>query len=450
MVRKHYVDNSPATQLVATIDNSVLSFAVGNLAGFPGVFPYPATIDRGTATAEQVLVTGAVGSTVTVTRNYNGQGAFGHNAQAAFEHTATSVDFDENNAHLSQTTGVHGATGALVDTGSVQTLNSKTLNSPTLNTPTVTGTLTAAAVTATNITASGIVEVGRLIVDTVVALPSATPGVQFGAQGGFNIQASSRAIQAMNNAGVSDLNLNAAGGNIQVGGTGSAITIGTGSTTTTVSGTLSVGTLGVTANATVGGTLGVTGLATLANGTVTGTLGVTGTITGTRQILTATGALPSATPALQIGAQATTNLQMSATAIQAVNNTVASALTLNGAGGAIALGSAASTVTVAGTLALAGKPNDTSGNPLWQSGTSTVSFTSLNFTTINITFTVPFTATPNVYCNIASGAGATSRWGVRAISVSTTGFQIFLFYSADATTTATWASVPVQWTAIAP
>jgi hypothetical protein len=82
------------------------------------------------------------------------------------------------------------------------------------------------------------------------------------------------------------------------------------------------------------------------------------------------------------------------------------------------------------------------------SGSQTVSFTSLNSTTIPVTFTTSFSAAPNVQVNIASQAGPTGLWNCRAVSVTSTGFSIFLFYGANTSTTATWASVPVTWTAM--
>lgn len=85
--------------------------------------------------------------------------------------------------------------------------------------------------------------------------------------------------------------------------------------------------------------------------------------------------------------------------------------------------------------------------PNIQSGSLSVSFTSLTSTTIPVTFPTAFGAgvTPNVMTNIASGSGTTSRWGSRAIGVTNTGFTLFLFRG-DATDPAeTWASIPVQW-----
>lgn len=61
-----------------------------------------------------------------------------------------------------------------------------------------------------------------------------------------------------------------------------------------------------------------------------------------------------------------------------------------------------------------------------------------------VVFPVAFTTAPNVHTNIASGAAATAQWNSRAISVTTTGFTLFLFTPAGATA---FAAIPVQWSA---
>lgn len=402
MTIRHFIDNAPAVALTATIDNATITVPVNSLIGFPTQFPYTATIDRGTASAEQVLVNSTVGLNLSVTRNHNGLGAYSHTIGALFEHTADAVDFSEANAHVNATTGVHGLTSAPVGTNDVQTLTNKTLAAPTL-----TGTAAAAS-----ITAAGTVEANKLIVDGTVALPSATPALQLGAQAGFNMQGSSRAIQAMNNAAVSDLSLNAAGGNVQVGGTGSAVTVGTASTTTSVPG-----------NETVGGTLGVTGVTTthgvtnVSGGISTDTVTASAAATAARVVATTPAALPSATPGLQVGAQGSTNLQFSDTTVQAVNNAVAANLNVNTAGGNVAIGNAASTVTVGHDLTVANNATVTGG--LTVNGTLTTKMVPAAPTTVSgsgattsaateLKDTLPdytFTAIPGRRYRIAVNAG---------------------------------------------
>lgn len=86
--------------------------------------------------------------------------------------------------------------------------------------------------------------------------------------------------------------------------------------------------------------------------------------------------------------------------------------------------------------------------PVVQSGTQSVSFTTLNNTTVVVTFPTAFTTAPVVACNINSASGSVARWGARAVSVTTTGFTLALAYQSDGTTTSTWSSVAVQWLAV--
>lgn len=126
---RHFIDNAPAVTLSAGINGTATSFVVSAVAGLPSL-PFLATIDRGTASAEQILVTAIVGTTLTVTRNDNGLGAFSHAAGAALEHTANARDFSEANTHVNASSGVHGLSGAVVGTTDTQTLSNKTLSSP--------------------------------------------------------------------------------------------------------------------------------------------------------------------------------------------------------------------------------------------------------------------------------------------------------------------------------
>lgn len=329
MARRHYVDNAPATTITGTIDNAQTSFAVTSLVGFPTSTPWTGTLDLGNASAEQVLVTGVVGMTLTVTRNANAQGAFSHTVGASFNHTADAVDFDEANAHINATTNVHGITGTFVDTSSTQTLTNKTLSG---------GQLTPAAV-------------------------AATPGVSISVDATTTI-----AWQTKNTGGSVVSKVDGLGNLTAVNITGAAATLASAS----LSGNASVGgTLGVTGASTLHavtatdvntGTLEASGASTLAavsattisssaaatlasaavtgNASVGGTLGVTGVST---LHATTTGALTSAAGTFSGVLTANNGLAVTGTA------TVSNGVTVAAGGANVTGGTSTDTLTVNGT-----------------------------------------------------------------------------------------------------
>lgn len=77
-----------------------------------------------------------------------------------------------------------------------------------------------------------------------------------------------------------------------------------------------------------------------------------------------------------------------------------------------------------------------------QTGVNSLSFGPATSFTVAVVFPIAFGTIPRVFTNINSGVAATASWGSRAISVSTTGFTIFVFGPS-----ATWSSVEVQWSA---
>ena len=186
MTARKYVDNAPTTTVSASINSSVTSFTVASLAGFPATFPYSATLGLGTASAEQVLVTAAVGTTVTVTRNSNGQGAFSHPAGETFDHTAVAQDYSEANAHVNAASGVHGVTGAVVGTTDSQTLTNKTLTAPEIDDPVLKKSGQALTFPAGPDTL-----VGRASTDTLLNKTLTTPTINGGAQAGVALDAAS-------------------------------------------------------------------------------------------------------------------------------------------------------------------------------------------------------------------------------------------------------------------
>jgi len=78
-------------------------------------------------------------------------------------------------------------------------------------------------------------------------------------------------------------------------------------------------------------------------------------------------------------------------------------------------------------------------------GALSMSFTTQSSATASVSFGFTFPAAPKVLGNIDSGAGSTAGWCARPISITTTGFTMFVFQAAG--TTSTWAAIPVNWVA---
>lgn len=143
---QHYATNVPQAQLTVGINNSVVSFAVNSLSGWPAP-PFTAALDLGQSNQEVIDVTAISGSNITsCTRAIDGTTAFSHSIGATFTHVDIGRDFREARAHMDassspDSTGlsVHGlgASSAVVGTTDSQTLTNKSLTSPSF-----TGTVT--------------------------------------------------------------------------------------------------------------------------------------------------------------------------------------------------------------------------------------------------------------------------------------------------------------------
>lgn len=130
MAARNYSSVARLATLTAGINNSTTAIAVDQVTGFPTI-PFSAVIDPGRAAEEIVTVTSVVGLNLTVIRGEDGTAAQPHDAAAQVRHMATARDFRESAEHVSATSGVHGATGELVDTASTQTLDNKTFTPST-------------------------------------------------------------------------------------------------------------------------------------------------------------------------------------------------------------------------------------------------------------------------------------------------------------------------------
>jgi hypothetical protein len=81
-----------------------------------------------------------------------------------------------------------------------------------------------------------------------------------------------------------------------------------------------------------------------------------------------------------------------------------------------------------------------------RTGAVSITFVTQNTATAAVSFGFTFPDIPKVVTNIDSGAGPTARWESRAISVTTTGFTMFVYQSQA--TNGSWTDVPVNWVAV--
>lgn len=128
--RRYFANNAPAQTLAASVNSSATSIVVSSgYAGWPATFPFYATIDINTATAEIVQVTAIAGTTATVVRGQDGTSAVSHPAGATFLPTGIAKDLDEANVHTSSSAGVHNVSGHVVGDSDVQTITNKIFDS---------------------------------------------------------------------------------------------------------------------------------------------------------------------------------------------------------------------------------------------------------------------------------------------------------------------------------
>jgi hypothetical protein len=165
--RRYYSSNAVDNTVSSAINSAATTVVLSSSpVGYPGNYPFVVALDYNGASEELVLVTNISGSTLTITRGYNGTSPTGHNAGAVVRHVIIAqdlTDFQDHaaatsgvhgvsgpiasssslSAHTSASSGVHGVTGSVVGTTDAQTLTNKTINSPTIDSPTITGTINA-------------------------------------------------------------------------------------------------------------------------------------------------------------------------------------------------------------------------------------------------------------------------------------------------------------------
>jgi len=111
--RRYYSANAVDNTVSAGITSSATSVTLSTIpVGFPSSYPYVLALDYNTASEELVLVTGASGAILSITRGFNGSAAAAHNAGAVVRHVLVAQDMTDFQDHAAAGPGgVHGITG---------------------------------------------------------------------------------------------------------------------------------------------------------------------------------------------------------------------------------------------------------------------------------------------------------------------------------------------------
>ena len=113
--RRYYSANAVDNTVSAGITSSATSVTLSTIpVGFPSSYPYVLALDYNTASEELVLVTGASGAILSITRGFNGSAPAAHNAGAVVRHVLVAQDMTDFQDHAAAGPGgVHGITGSV-------------------------------------------------------------------------------------------------------------------------------------------------------------------------------------------------------------------------------------------------------------------------------------------------------------------------------------------------
>lgn len=136
MAQRFYINTSKEATLLASVGSGDVTFNL-NGVGLQNVPPTPfyIRVDPDTSSEEVCLVTGGSATSLTVTRGYDGTATTSHSAGAVVRHVVTAEFFNKADAHVENTSNVHG-TGVgnnVVGTGTLQTLTNKTVNASVID-----------------------------------------------------------------------------------------------------------------------------------------------------------------------------------------------------------------------------------------------------------------------------------------------------------------------------
>lgn len=395
---RFYSSVAAVTSLQVSIAPVDTSIQLASSVGFPGSFPFTLALDYGSANEELVDVVSGGPSIYSITRAVDGTSASTHNAGAVVRHVSSARDFTDSRTHEASASGVHGISGAFVDTTSAQGVANKTFTSSTFSGGTISGTIAGSPTFTGAVALSG----GGSLAGTFSGSPTFSGNPTFS---GTPVLSTGAALSGTFSGNPTFSGTVTATGLIQ----SSRATAGQQSLAALVTGDLfdryrlypdgkqEIGPGNAARDTTLERT-GVGALRLTGSFTATGDVGATN-VTATSNV-TATGALNGATAAITGAASVGGNLTHTGTGIRY-------------------------------------HPAVT--------GTASVAFATASSNVLAVAFGTTFSSAPNVHTNINSGAGNTSQWGSRAINITTTGFDLFVFGPSNQI----WLGVPVGWTAIA-